>query len=872
MCTLRSFSRAVCLTALLSVALLGQSDRGTVTGTIADPANAVVPGAKVTVKNSETGTVATTLTTPTGNYTLVSLPAGVYELTVEAPGFKKTTQTGVQVQVAQISRLDISLQVGAATESISVTAEAPMMKTENAEQSINVSGERINNLPINFGGGGGNTGNVRSWTAFAMLSPGVVGTAENNRINGAAAGNYKIIVEGQEVTSQNQVTWTSTVSQASVEQIEEFSLQTSNYAAEFGQVSGGLFNFTIKSGTNSIHGSGYEYFANEALDAQRPFVFIRPVSRKHDFGGSITGPVWIPKVYNGKNKTFFSFNWEAFRNHVRASASLQTLPTDAYRNGDFSQALTLRSGFSRGNDPQGRPVIDGVIYDLGTNQTINGLVYRQPFPGNIIPKNRMDPVSVAIQKMIPALNVAGAGLINNWIPDNAYNRNQDLPGIKIDHSFNEKNKVSFYYSKQTTDQVTSPDGLPFPISAIRVQAIYGITTRLNYDASITPTLLLHLGTGFLRFHNPDSSPAESLQYDAAGGIGFKGSVTSPGGFPRISGISNGNYGGMLSMGPTNANSYFDSKWSGVASMSYVRGSHSFKIGGEYQINSWTDRNTRGAQGILNYQDVNNIPVETGPSTSVNGIALASGQSGLGYASFLLGAVNNASVNAIQDPQWRGYKGALYFQDDWKINRRLTVNYGLRWDIQTQGHEIWYRNSMFAPWIANPNAGGRLGGIVYEGFGAGRCNCNFENPYPYSIGPRLSAAYQINSKTVLRAGAGVIYGNLGQLSYLTNAQIQGVGINQQQFNNPGNGLPALYAQQGLVYNLSDLYKPTLDPGLLVTPGGALNGGPAATEDPMEPAPRASCNSTSACNTSFAATWSSKPPTWAIAVCGSPNPTW
>ena len=132
---------------------------------------------------------------------------------------------------------------------------------------------------------------------------------------------------------------------------------------------------------------------------------------------------------------------------------------------------------------------------------------------------------------------------------------------------------------------------------------------------------------------------------------------------------------------------------------------------------------------------------------------ASGQSGLGYASFLLGAVNNASVNAIQDPQWRGYKGALYFQDDWKINRRLTVNYGLRWDIQTQGHEIWYRNSMFAPWIANPNAGGRLGGIVYEGFGAGQCNCNFENPYPYSIGPRLSAALPDQLQDRVCAGAG-----------------------------------------------------------------------------------------------------------------------
>src|SRR5207249_1422238 len=163
--------------------------------------------------------------------------------------------------------------------------------------------------------------------------------------------------EGQEVTSQNQVTWTSTVSQASVEQIEEFSLQTSNYAAEFGQVTAGLFNFTINSGTNSLHGSAYDYFTNEALDAQGAFVFVRPISRRQDFGFSLTGPVWIPKVYNGKNKTFFSFNYEAFRNHLRASASLQTVPIDAYRNGDFSQALALRSGFSRGNDPQGRPII-----------------------------------------------------------------------------------------------------------------------------------------------------------------------------------------------------------------------------------------------------------------------------------------------------------------------------------------------------------------------------------------------------------------------------------------------------------------------------------------------------------------------------------
>jgi hypothetical protein len=249
------------------------------------------------------------VTTNTGNFTLASLPAGTYDFSVEAQGFKKVTQQGIQVQVAQIVRLDIALQVGATT-SITVSAAAPLLKSENAEQSVNVNSDRINNLPLNFGGGGGNTGNIRSWTAFALLSPGVVGNANGNRANGAQANQFKIIIEGQDVTSSNDTGWTSTVSQASVEMIEEFSLQTSNYAAEFGQVAGGLFNFTTKSGTNLLHGSAYEYFANEALDAHRPFTGIRPTSRKHDAGGSIGGPVYIPKLYDGRNRTFFFFNYE----------------------------------------------------------------------------------------------------------------------------------------------------------------------------------------------------------------------------------------------------------------------------------------------------------------------------------------------------------------------------------------------------------------------------------------------------------------------------------------------------------------------------------------------------------------------------------
>jgi hypothetical protein len=795
--------RLVSAVMLTVFSAFAQSDRGTITGTVSDPASAVVTNAKITVRNTATGVTGESATTATGNFTIASLPAGIYDLSVEAAGFKKTTQKGVQVQVAQVIRLDIVLQIGSTTDSVTVTEQAPLLKSENAEQSINVSGDRINNLPLNFGGGGGAGGNIRSWTAFALLSPGVVGNSNGNRANGAQANQFKIIVEGQDVTSSNDTGWTSTVSQASVEMIQEFSLQTSNYAAEFGQVAGGLFNFTTRSGTNTWHGTAYEYFANEALDAHRPFTHIRPTSRKHDGGFSIGGPVTIPKIYNGKNRTFFFFNYEFFRNRAQANASFQSVPTAAYREGDFSAAMAQNRRI--GTDPRGNAIIENMIFDPLTNSTFEGRIYRMPFANNRIPASRIDPVALAVQKLIPA--PINGNLIQNWVPNNDNTRYQGLPGVKFDHNFNPNHRTTFYYSKQSTDQRTANDGLPDPITAVRVQAIYGHTTRLNYDWVAAPTLVLHFGAGYLRFHNPDSSPASVLDYDAAGGIGFRGSATNPGGFPRIAGLGTAAFGGMnLGMGPTNANRYYDGKWTSVASATYIRNNHTYKLGGEFRLDSWTDRNTRGSQGILNF---------TAAETSypaLQGVALSGGVSGFPYASFLLGAVNNASVNAVQDPQWRKKSYALYLQDSWKVTRRLSVDYGLRWDLMTQGHEIYFRNSMFGPSIPNPAVGGRPGAIVYEGYGNGRCNCQFTDNYPYAIGPRLGAAYQINEKTVFRAGAGIIYSNLPTLGYLTNSAILGVGFDQQVWSNPGYADSAALLREGLPVNLTQLYTPTLDPGL------------------------------------------------------------
>lgn len=790
-----------------------QSDRGAITGTVLDPGGAAVPSAAIIARNIATGALSQTVTTPTGNFTIASLSVGDYEISIEAAGFKKFTQTGIRVLVAQVARLNITLQVGALSESITVTADAALLKTENAEQSVNVSGDRINSLPLNFGGGGGSTGTIRSWTSFSVLSPGVSGSNTDVRVNGMPPRNFKIIVEGQDITSSNDTGWTSTVSQASVEMIEEFSLQTSNFSAEFGQVGGGLFNFTTRSGTNQFHGSGYEYFQNEALDAHRPMTnngqgnLVRPRSRKNDFGGSIGGPVWIPKLYNGHDKTFFFFNYEMFRTSVISAGNLATVPTDAYRNGDFSAALT---GRILGTDVLGRPIYENAIYDPLTTRVVDGKVVRDPFPGNIIPQDRLDPVALNIQALIP--RATDSSLINNWV-QNAPNRKiQSIPAIKVDHNFDSRKRMSVYWSKQRTDQFTAPDGLPFPITARRDQKIYSYTGRVNYDQSLTPTLLVHLGSGYIRFHNPDSSAPEVLNYDAANGIGFTGSATDPGGFPRVAGL-NSPVGGGLSMGlgPTNANMYYNDKWTSVASATYVRGNHTIKAGGEFRIDSWTDRNSRGAQGILNFTG-NETALPYLQTTNIGG-----GNIGFPYASFLLGQVNNASVNAIQDPQWRKKAWGIYLQDTWKVTRRLTFDYGLRWDLQSQGREIHDRNSMFGPTIPNSAAGGLPGGIVYEGSGPGRCNCRFTDTYPYAIGPRLGAAYQLNEKTVLRAGWGITYTNLPTYSYFTNSPILGVGFDQISWDNPGFGEAAVLLQDGLQYNVADLYRATLGPGLRPLPG-------------------------------------------------------
>jgi Carboxypeptidase regulatory-like domain/TonB dependent receptor-like, beta-barrel len=812
----------ICLL-LLATGALAQSDRGTITGSVNDPNGAVVARAEVIVRNVAAGTEYKTVTTATGNYTISSLPAGSYELRVEAPGFKKFVLQGVQVQLLQTTRIDAALEIGAASDTVTVQATSPLLQTESAEQSTNISGRLFNSMPLNFGV----TNSIRGWLSFIQLAPGVSVPNQTQpqtaNINGAPGGSFKIYLEGQDVTSTNDTVWTSTVASASVETIGEFAIQTNNFSAEFGQVLGGVFNFTTKSGTNEFHGSVYEFLTNEALGARlplsTPFSFNprapKALNRKHDYGFSVGGPVRLPWLYDGRNKTFFFFNLEKYRNVTRSSGALTTLPTAAYRQGDFSAALT---GRQLGVDVLGRPIMENAIYDPRTTRsvTVDGkqFVVRDPFPNNVIPRELLDPVALKIQALIPSAD--NNELTANWDPRILNQRFQQIPSVKIDHNFNQNSKLSGYWSVQDTTQFTGPDGLPIPLTSRRDQKIYGHSVRLNLDQTISPRFTLHLGAGYLRFHNPDSAPDDVINFDALSELGFSGASTEPSGFPRIVGPGLGNLqgsrGGMSAMGPVQANKFWNDKLTGVANATWVRGAHTYKFGGEFKQEVWSDSNLTAAQGRLAFsEEQTGLPYLA--STTVG-----SGSIGYRYASFLLGIPDTATVSAPKQVQWRKQAWSFYAQDDWKATPNLTVNYGLRWDYAGQGHELHYRSSMIDLTTPNPSAGGLPGAFIYEGFGPGRCDCTFTKAYPYAFGPRLSIAYRLNDKTVARAGWGVSYSQLGNWWYVTGGSpTLGLGFNSIDFSNPAFGEPALLLRNGLQYNRSDLFAASLDPGIRPLPG-------------------------------------------------------
>src|SRR5215831_12211148 len=287
---------------LYSAIGFAQTATGIITGTIADPAGAVVAAAPLQLKNIQTGTIYEAASSTTGNYTFAQLPAATYELTTAVPGFKTYVRSNLTVLAAQTIRVDLILEVGTAQESVTVSAEAPMLNTESAAVNSNVTTDRMNALPIlGVGPATSSTHGVRNPLASSVLAAGVFWVPNTSmRVNGAPGNTFGIKLDGQDITNGVNTSTSQAQTQPSVDALEEVTIQASNYAAEFGQAGSGLIQYTTRSGTNAFHGSGYDYFVNEALWAHHSFDHIRNKQRRNDFGGTIGGPVLIPKIYNGK--------------------------------------------------------------------------------------------------------------------------------------------------------------------------------------------------------------------------------------------------------------------------------------------------------------------------------------------------------------------------------------------------------------------------------------------------------------------------------------------------------------------------------------------------------------------------------------------
>jgi len=807
--TARHYRKRVCqlaLAILLSALAFAQNDRGIIAGSVQDPTGAMLPNVAVVARHVSTGAIYSTITTSAGDFNLAALPPGIYEVTVTAPGFAKYIEQNAEVHVGQIDHLDIALKVGAATDSVTVTAAAPLLASDSGEQSFDVDHQSIIDLTIP---GNGATHNARS---LMIITPGVAGAGisspNSGRVDGQPPNTQRVFVDGQDVTNENNPGVNTGPPPADM--VQEFSLQTSNYAAEYGQVQGGVFIMATRSGTNMLHGDLWEYWQNNLLDARKAFVYTAPLDRKNDFGATLSGPVVIPHLYNGRNKTFIFMIFEDALNSMSSAGATNTVPTTAMRAGNFSASLTGRAlnfGLS-----------ENTIYDPQTTTTVNGVVSRTPFPGNIIPTSRLDPVALKIQALIPYPAGATAGnLLNNWPQGPPFKTWSAQPAFKIDHNISDTQKISFYLDRPTNRAPGNVDGLPFPITTEGNNINNTWIPRLNYDASLTPVLLMHLGIGYFRAFTPGGSPPIVQNYNSSGLLGFNGSATGLG-FPVITGLNSSTGGGMgPTMGPTGLDIPYYGKMTGVASLSYTRGKHSYKLGGEFRGESYTDDNATGSTGNLSFS-----ALETGlPSTQ--GQNLGGGSVGLSYASFLLGLVDSGTVQPPQDLQWRNNRYALYLQDTWRVSSKLTLDYGIRWDLQGEGHEIWNRNSMFGPTIPNPSAGNLPGGFVYEGYGPGRCNCSFTNEYPYAVGPRVGFAYHLTPKTVVRGGWGVVYAALAPFNSFTSSSTVGLGYNQLQFPSPSYGVPAINLSAGLQYNQSALYLASLSPGARPNPGtvGSIN---------------------------------------------------
>jgi hypothetical protein len=707
-----------------------QSVTGTILGVVRDTSGGVVPGATVTLSNTGTGLTRTVVCDALGEYTAPMLPTGNYTVTGEMSGFKKVALANVHLGVDQKVKIDLKLDLGEMTEAVEIQAETPLLQTSSSDLSVTVEGKTIESLPLNG----------RNFVALTRTIPGVTRGNPGANIDGAGSlawrASASFSANGQRPRDNNYMldgvdnneTWLQTVVIfPSVDALDEFKLQTSTYAAEFGRSLGGVVNLQIKSGSNSFRGSAYEFLRNDSLDANNWFNNRaqprreKPDFSQHQFGGTLGGPII-------KDKTFFFVDYQGMR-ITQGQSFLSTVPSAAMRQGNFSE-------------------INRPIYDPLTGQ---------PFPGNIIPQDRWDPAARnVLNDLIPAPNAAGSRNaigqnINNYLINPNQDRQDNQFDVKIDHALSSNNRFFARYSFQKTHRL-QPATLPHGDAGTTFGAgdgnIKGQSFAFNDTHTFSPSWLneLRVGYSYIEFN------MTSIDYglNLADQVGIPGvninEVTSAmtqiqfeqGGSRNLG--ANGNQPLITNLGNLQI---FDN-------VTHIRGRHTFKGGASviFRSREVLNADTIVGQFFFSQNQTSNCAGRATGCTINNA-------TGHDVASFLLGTVRRKNRALFSDqtytekrPEW-----GVYLQDDFRLNSKLTLNLGLRWDLFMPWKEVDDRQSNYDPStgffvVASDNA-------VINGVNVGRYLQTYGKN---DFGPRLGFAYDLNGdgRTTIRGGFGVFW--------------------------------------------------------------------------------------------------------------------
>ncbi|WP_446743096.1 carboxypeptidase regulatory-like domain-containing protein [Silvibacterium acidisoli] len=747
---------------LFAAAAFGQQgSSGTITGTVLDPSDAAIPGAQITATETQTNVSSSTRSTNDGLYNFPTLPPGTYRLTATHQGFTSAAVVGIQLRTAQVLTSNLTMQLGGATETVTVSSDsAQLLDTSTAQISHYVTAKEIESWPIPVTADG-----ERQLQDFIFKNlPGTTGETYLGSINGGQYFSNEIYLDGVSMGTTDTAELGP-----SVDAVDGFNLQTGVMGAQYDGGSTAVSNFSIHSGTNRLHGTLYEYFQNEDLNANsydnNAFGIDRPTQRLNNFGGTVGGPVWIPKIYNGKDKTFFFVSYEKTIKRNFMINGTTTMPTQPMLNGDFSgflnPALTnnAASGQPSGAvDNLGRSVTYGQIYDPATTRNVvagqpdpvtgliavNTGIVREPFVNNQIPTARFDPVAKAYLALPFPTNFVNNHVVNNIASYTANQPvfNQDDFSIKLDQVITQAHKVSFYMTTVTrtrSQQQGSTWSLPNtnPLDTWNIQSTPGKLFRVNEYWTISPNMVNRFGAGYNRFTN--SYVTAFYNQDWASQLGLQNLPSI--GFPAIT------FGGAAALGGSNdrlgagniGGGTIDQSTMFIDQLSWTHRAHQFQFGTEWRFYNENDDNpsTQATFGFSNVNTAGGLPTDT--------------YSGNAFASFLLGQVNNTSRTLYNGSfGYRRREVGSFVQDNWKLNEKLSLSLGLRWNVLTGLTETQGQMTTFAPNLINAAAG--LPGSIE--FASQLHKKGFENTNWALILPRFGFAYQAMPKIVFRGGFGV----------------------------------------------------------------------------------------------------------------------